>query len=67
MLRLAGSLTPGEARGHDLIRMLSRDGKPTGLGDAFTHYGGSSRPCTCSRSSDRLRSRPRCRTRRRRR
>ncbi|GAA2964460.1 hypothetical protein GCM10010518_58850 [Kitasatospora cinereorecta] len=39
MLRVAGSLTPGEARGHDLIRMLSRDGKPTGLGDAFTHYG----------------------------
>ncbi|MFC9854702.1 Tn3 family transposase [Streptomyces prasinus] len=39
MLRVAGFLTLGEVRGHDLIRMLSRDGKPTGLGDAFAHYG----------------------------
>ncbi|MGP3638116.1 Tn3 family transposase [Streptomyces sp. 24-1644] len=31
MLRVAGSLTLGEVRGHALIRMLSRDGKPTGL------------------------------------
>ncbi len=33
------ALTLGEVRGHDSIRMLSRDGKPTGLGDAFAHYG----------------------------
>ncbi|MFJ8604298.1 Tn3 family transposase [Streptomyces shenzhenensis] len=39
MLRVAGSLALGEGRGHDLIRMLSRDGKPTALGDAFAHYG----------------------------
>lgn len=39
MLRVAGSLTLDEVRGHDLIRMLSRDGKPVGLGDAFAHYG----------------------------
>jgi hypothetical protein len=39
MLRVAGSLALGEVRGYDLIRMLSRDGKPTGLGDAFAHYG----------------------------
>jgi TnpA family transposase len=39
MLRVAGSLTMGEVRGHDLIRMLSRDGRPTGLGDAFARYG----------------------------
>ena len=39
LLRVAGSLTLGEVRGHDLIRMLSRDGRPTGLGDAFAHYG----------------------------
>ncbi|WP_328786155.1 Tn3 family transposase [Streptomyces sp. NBC_00273] len=38
MLRVAGSLTLGEVRGHDLIRMLSRDGRPTGLG-AFANYG----------------------------
>ncbi|MFF9365785.1 Tn3 family transposase [Streptomyces griseoluteus] len=36
---MAGSLTLGEVRGHDLIRMLSRDGEPTGLGDGFAHYG----------------------------
>lgn len=51
MLRVAGSLTLGEVRGHDLIRMLSRDGKPTGLADAFAHCGRIFRPCTCSRSS----------------
>ena len=39
MLRVAGSLTLGEVRGYDLIRMLSHDGKPTALGDAFAHYG----------------------------
>ncbi|MER6400839.1 transposase [Kitasatospora sp. NPDC001603] len=39
MLRVAGSLSTGEIRGYDLIRMLSRDGNPTGLGDAFAHYG----------------------------
>ncbi|MFG2803933.1 Tn3 family transposase [Streptomyces pseudovenezuelae] len=39
MLRVAGPLTLAEVRGHDLIRMLSRDGKPTGLGDAFATYG----------------------------
>ncbi len=51
MLRAAGSLTLGEIRGYDLIRMLSREGRPTGLGDAFTHYGRTSRPCTSCRSS----------------
>ncbi|KJS62399.1 transposase [Streptomyces rubellomurinus] len=39
MLRVAGSLSTGEIRGYDLIRMLSRDGNPTGLGDAFAHDG----------------------------
>jgi TnpA family transposase len=39
MLRVAGSLTTGAVRGYDLVRMLSREGRPTGLGDAFTHYG----------------------------
>lgn len=36
---MAGSLSLGEVRGHDLIRMLSRDGRPTGLGDGLAHYG----------------------------
>ncbi|TQN31697.1 TnpA family transposase [Haloactinospora alba] len=39
MLRVAGSLTTGAVRAHDLMRMLSRDGRPIGLGDAFAHYG----------------------------
>ena len=26
-------------RAYDLIRMISRDGRPTGLGEAFAHYG----------------------------
>jgi TnpA family transposase len=39
MLRVAGSLTTGTVRAYDLIRMISRDGRPTGLGEAFAHYG----------------------------
>ncbi|MGW0447946.1 Tn3 family transposase [Streptosporangium sandarakinum] len=39
MLRVAGSLTMGTFRAYDLIRMLSADGRTTGLGDAFAHYG----------------------------
>ncbi|MFV2197851.1 Tn3 family transposase [Nocardiopsis sp. LOL_012] len=39
MLRVAGSLTTGAVRAYDLVRMISRDGRPTGLGDAFAHYG----------------------------
>ncbi|GAB3451230.1 Tn3-like element Tn3 family transposase [Streptomonospora sediminis] len=39
MLRVAGSLTTGAVRGYDLVRMLSREGRPTGLGEAFAHYG----------------------------
>ncbi len=39
MLRVAGSLTTGAVRAYDLIRMISRDGRPTGLGEAFAHYG----------------------------
>jgi TnpA family transposase len=26
-------------RAYDLIRMISRDGRPSGLGEAFAHYG----------------------------
>ena len=39
MLRVAGSLITGQVRAYDLIRMMSRDGRPTGLGEAFAHYG----------------------------
>ncbi|WP_341770588.1 Tn3 family transposase [Actinomadura rubrisoli] len=30
---------PTAVRGYDVIRMLSRDGRPTPLGDAIAHYG----------------------------
>ncbi|MFB4271410.1 Tn3 family transposase [Nonomuraea sp. GTA35] len=43
MLRVAGSLTMGTVRAYDLIRMLSADGRTTGLGEAFAHYGRISR------------------------
>lgn len=39
MLRVAGSLTMGAVRAYDVIRMLSAEGRPTGLGEAFVHYG----------------------------
>jgi TnpA family transposase len=39
MLRIAGSLHTGTVRAYDLLRMLSRDGKPGRLGQAFEHYG----------------------------
>ncbi|GAA3097523.1 hypothetical protein GCM10017600_87820 [Streptosporangium carneum] len=38
-LRVAGSLTMGTVRAYDLIRMLSADGRSTGLGEVFAHYG----------------------------
>lgn len=39
MLRVAGSLTTGQVRAYDLIRMMTADGRTTGLGHAFAHYG----------------------------
>jgi TnpA family transposase len=39
MLRVVGSLVTGAVRAYDLLRMLSRDGRPAALGQAFTDYG----------------------------
>jgi TnpA family transposase len=39
ILRIIGSMHTGAARAYDVIRMLSRDGRPTPLGDAIAHYG----------------------------
>ncbi len=39
MLRVAGSLQTGAVRAYDLMRMLSRDGRPSKLGRAFAEYG----------------------------
>jgi hypothetical protein len=55
MLRVAGSLTTGQVRAYDLLRMMNNGGRMTGLGDAFAAYGRSSRRCTCCSSST-----PRC-------
>ncbi len=37
--RVIASIHAGAVRAHDVIRMLSRDGRPTPLGDAIAHYG----------------------------
>nr|WP_285439725.1 Tn3 family transposase [Streptomyces sp. ISL-11] len=38
-LRIIGSIHTGALRAYDVIRMLSRDGRPTPLCDAIAHYG----------------------------
>lgn len=39
MLRVAGSLVTRKVCAYDLLRMISRDGNPTPLGQAFAEYG----------------------------
>jgi TnpA family transposase len=39
MCRVAVSIHSGEVSGHDVTRMISRDGRPTPLGEAIAHYG----------------------------
>lgn len=39
ILRIIGSIHTGAVRAYDVIRMLSRDARPTPLGDAIAHYG----------------------------
>ena len=39
MLRVAGSLSTGVVRAYDLMRMMSRDGRSSHLGQAFAEYG----------------------------
>lgn len=39
ILRIIGSIHTKAVRAYDVIRMLSRDGRPTPLGDAIAHYG----------------------------
>ncbi|NJP98556.1 Tn3 family transposase [Nonomuraea sp. FMUSA5-5] len=39
MARVAGSPATNQVRAHDLIRMMTADGRLTGLGNAFAHYG----------------------------
>nr|WP_179419790.1 Tn3 family transposase [Streptomyces sp. TLI_235] len=51
VLRVAGSLTTGDVRGYDLLRMPSRDGAPPDWATPSRTTGGSSKPCTCRSSS----------------
>jgi len=39
MLRVAGSLVTNQVRAYNLLRMLTRDGYPTPLGQALAEYG----------------------------
>ncbi|MFE3453993.1 Tn3 family transposase [Nonomuraea sp. NPDC059194] len=39
MVRVAGSLATNQVRAYDLIRMMMADGRLTGLGNDFAHYG----------------------------
>ncbi|MEV0402530.1 Tn3 family transposase [Actinoallomurus sp. NPDC050550] len=39
ILRVIASIHTGTVRAHEVIRMLSRDGNPTPLGEAIAHYG----------------------------
>ncbi|MER5424192.1 Tn3 family transposase [Streptosporangium roseum] len=39
MMRVAGSLSTNQVRAYDLIKMMTADGRLTGLGNAFAHYG----------------------------
>src|SRR5260370_15200650 len=39
MVRVAGSLATGRVRAYDLIKMMTANGRTTGLGGAFAHYG----------------------------
>jgi TnpA family transposase len=53
MVRVAGSLVTNQVRAYDLLRMFSRNGNPTPLGQAFAEYGRIDKTSTCSASSTR--------------
>jgi Tn3 transposase DDE domain-containing protein len=48
VLRIVGSIHTGAVRAYDVIRTLSRDGRPTVLGDAIAHSCSRTRPGTPS-------------------
>lgn len=52
ILRIIGSIHTGAVRAYDVIRMLSRDGRPTPLGDAIAHYGRISKSLHILRLAD---------------
>ncbi|WSN54595.1 transposase [Streptomyces sp. NBC_01005] len=52
VLRIIGSIHTGAVRAYDVIRMLSRDGRPTPLSDAIAHYGRISKTLHILRMAD---------------
>ncbi|GCE02572.1 hypothetical protein EHYA_10349 [Embleya hyalina] len=52
ILRIIGSIHTGAVRAYDVIRMLSRDGRPTPLGDAIAHHGPISKSLHILRLAD---------------
>ncbi|WP_084464891.1 Tn3 family transposase [Microtetraspora fusca] len=52
ILRIIGSIHTGAVRAYDVIRMLSRDGRPTPLADAIAHYGRISKTLHILRLAD---------------
>lgn len=52
ILRIIGSIHTGAVRAYDVIRMLSRDRRPTPLGDAIAHYGRISKTLHVLRIAD---------------
>ncbi|GEB48648.1 MULTISPECIES: Tn3 family transposase [Streptomyces] len=52
ILRIIGSIHTGAVRAYDVIRMLSRDGRPTPLGGAIAHYGRISKTLHILRLAD---------------
>src|SRR3989442_14993108 len=52
ILRIIGSIHTGAGRAYDVIRRLSRDGRPTPLGDAIAHYGRISKSLHILRLAD---------------
>ncbi len=52
IIRIIGSIHTGAVRAYDVIRMLSRDGRPTPLGDAIAHYGRISKTLHILRLAD---------------
>ncbi|KMS80598.1 hypothetical protein ACH49_07555 [Streptomyces leeuwenhoekii] len=59
ILRIIGSIHTGAVRAYDVIRMLSRDGRPTPLGDATCSAGTPSSFPTCPAACVRCETRTR--------
>ncbi|MBA9050761.1 TnpA family transposase [Streptomyces phaeogriseichromatogenes] len=53
VLSITASIHTSAVRAYDVIRMLSRDGRPTRWGDAIAHYGRIAKSLHVLRLADR--------------